>query len=132
VLATRPRWQVELARAVQSIEAAKRLWAAVLTDAISALRGRHPQSRVDTRWEGCQLEAGCSTLALWREAVEWTLSREAEPLGTFESVCAVLELSADDVRRDLCELAVQHAPKDALNEACPVASAAQAMAMVGP
>lgn len=106
VLESRPQWQVDLARAADSDVDEERLWAAVLADAVSALRWRHPEGRRADRDKGSEPPE-----ALWREAVEWILSRELEPLGTFESVCGVLRLSADVVRRDLASLAILHAPR---------------------
>lgn len=109
VLATRPAWQAQVARAAASGRDELKLWAAVLNDAIAALRGRHPEARGDADGR----EHGTATAGdLWREAVAWVIARDAEPLGTFESVCAALDIAADEVRRDLCELAVGYAPRD--------------------
>lgn len=105
VLATRPMWQRQLAEAVAGGEFARRVWAAVLLDAITALRWRHPEGHIHGRQRGT-----ASPEALWREAAAWVMSRDAEPLGTFESVCLVLDLAVADVRRDLCALAAAHAP----------------------
>lgn len=105
-MAARPKWQARIAQAIGSDEPALRVWAAVLDDAIAALRGRHPQARTHGACGGLEVSAE----VLWREAVAWLLSRDAEPLGTFESVCEVLELPTETVRRDLCALAAEHAP----------------------
>lgn len=110
LLESRPAWQAKIARALGSNEEpALRVWAAVLDDAIAALRGRHPLSRTCGR--GHPGDAGYhSPEDLWREAVAWLLARDPEPLGTFESICLLLELPVAEVRRDLCGLAVRHAP----------------------
>lgn len=101
-------WQVRLIQAADSEDCEVRLWAAVLEDAIKALRLRHPEGRVDCAGKQHGVE---SPRELWAEACAWILSRALEPMGTFESVCDVLNLDVDAVRRDLCVLAAQGNPK---------------------
>lgn len=110
MLKTKPLWQIKIAQALGSDEPALRLWAAVLNDAIAALCGRHPGSRNHGRHDCRNDWLEEEPEVLWREAVAWILSRDDEPLGTFESVCSVLDLPTAIVRRDLCALAVHHAP----------------------
>lgn len=104
MLDARPGWQSQLARIAQQGSGEQRLLAAILTDAMAALRGRHPEARMADREKGC-----ASPAELWIEAVAWVKSHTVEPFGTFESICAALELPTARVRRDLLALAAQHA-----------------------
>lgn len=90
-------WRLQLERALCGGNPERRLWAAVLRDAIEALNGSHPDARSgQARWH--------SKVVLWREACAWVMSRQMEPIGTFESICDALGLDVDVVRRDLCTL----------------------------
>jgi hypothetical protein len=102
-------WPVRFLEAANSEDANQRLWAGVLQDAIEALQGTHPDSRIRHRPEPPE--------KLWREACAWVMSRIEEPLGTFESVCEVLGLESEVVRRDLCTMAAEHATPSAVREA---------------
>lgn len=65
-----------------------RLMMAVLHDAIDCLaKYRHGESR--------------ESLAMFHEAENWFLSRESEWPYSFESICGVLDLDADAVRKSL-------------------------------
>lgn len=107
LLESRPTWQAQLVRLARCEASELCLWASVLNDAIAALRGRHSLSRP----RGGHLFGEFTEEQLWREALAWILSRESEPLGTFESVCDVLRLSVDAVRRDLLALALSTGPR---------------------
>lgn len=86
------------------------MWAAVLNDAMFALNGHHPQGR--RNGSGVLTEAGgTSPERLWQEALLWVLADVEEPLGTFQSVCGALGVSADAVRRSLVVMAERTAPR---------------------
>jgi len=91
-------WCARLTNAGESDDSVERLWAAVLRDAIEALRGWHLDSR------GGQAVAQ-SAAVLWQEARAWMHDDADGPVGTFVSLCAVLALDVDVVRRDLTALA---------------------------
>lgn len=92
-------WQVRVMQAFDDPVPARRLWAAVLCDAIDALRGVHYTAR-----------GGPGRIRLWDETTRWVLAGAEEPLGTFASVCDALEIDTDSVRRDLLRLARRASP----------------------
>lgn len=98
-------WPRKVLAAADSDDRCKRLLAAVLCDAISALRGKHPNGRKSA--SGDWLVENPRTL--WAEASQWIMSREQEAITDFETICDVLELEVGEVRRDLCALAAEYA-----------------------